>query len=281
MGYSSDKWVSPYTYTALMGALPPTGNGPQSGSISQQLRRFNGPSGGGGLGLMLRLTAQLTGDVMLEPSFIFDVPRVPLRRRRGEWRAEQLNEDGELLQSIALDVRQSCISHRVLRIRQLLSVSKGASLLVIRHHGQGCPEGAFGEPPKIEASLDRKRTSVSWKGDDRDLGNAPGIGLPRNLARRHWRTQEHSIAVPAQIHCASARRLRTFCAQGNSRPPLWTCPFDAEETVSGAEIVTRVVGQRVLKLGFLLLMGRKPAKVRWSDEAGREIGSRPHARSAR
>ena len=270
MGYSSDKWVSPYTYTALMGALPPTGNGPQSGSISQQLRRFNGPSGGGGLGLMLRLTAQLTGDVMLEPSFIFDVPRVPLRRRRGEWRAEQLNEDGELLQSIALDVRQSCISHRVLRIRQLLSVSKGASLLVIRHHGKEVLKVPFGEPPKIEASLDRKRTSVSWKGDDGIWVMLQGLdyrGIWRGVVPR---TQEHAIAVPAE----SLRKYRRLRLLGTRElaTAIVDLPFDVEETVSGAEIVTRVVGQRVLKAWVCAPDGPEAAKVRWSDEAGREIG---------
>ena len=273
MGYSSTKWVSPYTYTALMGALPPTGGGPQSSASANQSRRRAFDPKHQGIGLMLRLTIAPDKTVTLEPSFTHEVQRVPLRGC-GDWTVEQRDDNGNVLQCVTLDIRKRCRHSYPLRVRQLVSYSKGAATLAILHKGKEVFTEDFGDPPKIEAGIDAvdDKFEITWDGDEDVWVLVQGRdarGVWRGLTPR---TQERTIAISrADVARRRFDRLRLLAVRRLATAAI-DLRYKAPEVVSRADIVVRVVAPHVLKAWIVGDDGMEPAEVRWSTELGAGIG---------
>lgn len=273
MGYSSADWVSPYTYAALMGALPPTGAGPQSSSTARQVRRRRYDPRRRGMGLMLRLTLAPDGTVILEPSFTHEVERIPLQGC-GKWTVKQRDEKGDVLQCANLNIRKPHRRCYPLRVRQLVSRREDAATLAILCEGKEVLVEPFGDPPPLKAHLHTAgdHIEVTWTSEKGAWALLQGLdrrGIWRGLAPR---TQQRHITLSrAELAKRRYARLRLLAVRKLATAAV-DLPYDPPEVVSNADIVTRAVAPGVLKAWVVGDDGTEPAQVRWSDEFGAEIG---------
>jgi hypothetical protein len=272
MGYSGSDWTSPYTYTALMGALPPTGGAPIGSSVSHAMlrrvtdRRHEGP------GLLLRCTIHTDGTVEIEPSFTHEVRTVPLRGKSA-WRVEQRSSSGEVLSCVPLTVRTRCAC-RPLRVRQLIPRTPKADTLALVHKGKDVLVEPFGEPPRVEAKLHaaEKSIEISWTGELGIWVVVQGLdqqGVWRGLAGR---TQERTIRLDAAtIRKRRYRKIRLLAVQ-KLATTIIDLPYDPPPTVAEATIITKVVAPGVIKGWIVGDDGPERAELVWTDEHGAEIG---------
>jgi hypothetical protein len=273
MGYSSADWVSPYTYSALIGALPATGGGPQSSATSRNILRRRSDAKRRGMGLMLRLTLAPDGTMRLEPSFTYEVQRVPLHGC-GKYTVEQRNEKGEVLQCVTLKIREPCRRCHTLRIRQLVSRSDDATTLAILCEGNEVLVEPFGDPPPLEAHLHTvdDHLEINWTSEEGVWVLVQGLDLHGVWRGLIPRTQQRHISLPrADLAKRRYNRLRILAVLKLATASI-DLNYDPPAVVSNAEIITRVVAPGVLKAWVVGHDGSEPAQVRWFDEFGAEIG---------
>ena len=278
MGYSGIDWVSPYTYAALMSALPPTGGGPVGSSTSRAMLRRRSDPERQGMGLLLRLTIAPDDTVRLEASFTHEVRRVPLQGC-GKWQVVQRNGKGEVLQCVTLRIREDCDGcRRTRRVRQLLSRSTGAETLAIVHEGKDVLVEPFGDPPKVEAQLhgEKDRLEVRWTSAEAAANDIQvlvqgldPLGVWRGLAPR---TRQQRIMLPrAALTKRRYRKLRLLAVRKLATVAI-DLPYEPAAVTAAAQIIVRVVAPGVLKAWVVGDDGVEPAQLRWSDEFGAEIG---------
>jgi hypothetical protein len=272
MGYSNSTWTSPYTYTALMGALPPTGGGPSLSSTSRQMVRRRGEAKQG-MGLFLRLTIGPDDHVELEPSFTHEAAAVPLAGR-SDWHVEQRDAQGEVLSCIALNVPRSCRCRRSRRVRQLISRSVDAERLAVVHDGEDVLVEPFGAPPEVTATAKAAgdNIDVQWNGDDDIWVIVQGLdraGTWRGLAPR---TQAPQIALPTSaLQKRGFSKLRLLAVRGLTTAVV-DLRFATPGVVASSTIVTRLVAPRLLKAWVVADDGPDFATVVWSNEHGAQLG---------
>jgi hypothetical protein len=273
MGYSNPTWTSPYTYAALMGALPPTGGGPSPDFAPHQMIRRRTGVAEQGMGLFLRLTIGPDDDVKLEPSFTHESVAIPLARH-GDWHVEQRTNEDDVLSCVALKVPRACRCRRRRRVRQLIPHSVGAETLAVVHDGKDVLVEPIGSPPEVTATAKAagENIDVKWSGEKDAWVLVQGrdrAGIWRGLAPR---TQARRIALPSStLHKRGFSKLRLLAVRGLATA-IVDLPLATESNVASSTIITRMIAPGVLKAWVVAEDGPDVATVIWSDEHGAQLG---------
>ncbi len=184
MGYSGGDWVSPYTYKALMGAIPVSGGGAAFSTADGRRRddgewiRVKQPK------LFLRLDIDRDGGVELDPSFHFPAHPRPRGSVTTDYRIEFVGEESEILSSTCLyaddlDCGGDCGcgcgcddgGHgKAVRIRQAVPYPPGAARMRLTRCDETVEEWSIPEAPEVEVEVecddrekyDRSEVMIRW-----------------------------------------------------------------------------------------------------------------------
>lgn len=284
MGYSSPKWVSPYTYSALMGHLAAVDGGAVIGSdaspvpmLRRQLGRRQPEQA-----LFLRLTMDLHGKFTAEPSYTHEVKTVPVQRP-SEYAVELRDVKGEVISRNPLNIRNECYCRisQARKIRQIVSLKPEAVTLAVLHKGQEVFCAPLGAAPDIIAEIVKSADNmieVHWKPNSKEetsqiwtiVQGLDSGGIWRGLSLR---TCDNRIllnaAIMKQKHIGKLRLLATETLSTK----VIDLNYEPEEQVGAtANIVVKLVAPNVFKAWVIGEDGPEVAKVVWCDEKGSEIG---------
>ncbi len=165
MGYSSGKWVSPYTYTGLMGEFP-SSSGLGSGSAMAMLR---GASSGSPFRvqddewnraetetLFLGFTVERDGTVRRRPSFHFAAVRSAPKGRRTRFLVELRDAEGRVLscQPLHEDCKHCRGECWPKRLRDAVPFPDGAKKLAVVRDDEVLYEEDIPDPPDVQVTCE-------------------------------------------------------------------------------------------------------------------------------
>jgi len=290
MGYSSNDWISPYTYAALFAK-----GDPLPGSSERSLALLFGR---GGLGmsdrqavraraewrkerapvLFLRVRANGKG-VEVEPSFSYDAFRRPVGPV-SDYEVHVLDEDKEVLACTQLERRcGACGDCGPVDLKGEVPLRGDPRFLVIRLNGEDIETLEFESPIKFDCDWKQSKDGsiqLSWTPDDekreawylvqwQDLD-----GTWRGLAPR---TRNRKAVIPKRYRWATAGslRLRILAVELLTTS---SCEFEIETKASNPSIAMTCY-QTHATVGVLAtdVLGRQlPSHhLTWHDEHGAQI----------
>ncbi len=247
MGYSPNRWISPYTYKALMSRIPATfGVGPARGEEDQgDWIKIKQPV------LFLRLTVERGNKVALAPCFQYRAYPQPQGEIPTTYVAEQRDCSGRVLKHACLSTdahggpcdAQHDAQHRSwpLHIRQGIPFDPKAARLIIYDGDERIYEQAIEAAPAVQLQVGddpaapRERLLLRWSASGRDCSDEhiwylvqwrDGHGTWRGLAPR---TQVSQLAVPKALFAnqqtyalrvLASTGLATGMALWESAPPI-------------------------------------------------------------
>lgn len=295
MGYSSgDMWVSPYTYTGLMGKFPassglssPAARRAMRLLATQEIPRPRRPQGplevkpGMRPHLFFRLSIDRERKVELEPSFHFDaLDRAAPRTKPSGFRIELLDDHGNVL--VCRDIGTDCFhcgpSCWPKRFVGQVPFPPSSRRVVVREGDTVVFEHLIEEAPHVKARVERRDAEVVLRWDA-DKGGDDLTFLPQWLDRNGvWRglaprTRAHELAI-AKGHAALRRatRIRVLATRRVATGAA-EIGITAEAKPEG-EIQIEVRGD--LLYGSVASAGGgtdEGAELAWYDEHGAEIGT--------
>ncbi|MPZ53754.1 MAG: hypothetical protein GEU79_13655 [Acidimicrobiia bacterium] len=166
MGYSGGDWVSPYTYKALMGAIPiPDAGGAafSTARASVPRRRDNEWIRVKQPKLFLRLDIDRTGNVVVHPSFHFPAHPRPLPSTPTDYTIEFVDEEQRVLSSTCLNTDDDCCcgcgcgegaTCRSVRIRQAVAFPTDAKEMRLLRCDELVDSWPIPDPPHVEVEVD-------------------------------------------------------------------------------------------------------------------------------
>lgn len=175
MGYSPNDWISPYTYKALMSAIPTSVSG-GSGELAaaavaapdrdSEWIPVKQPK------LFLRLVVDPDGQADLEHSFHFDARPRPTGTVPTDYSVELLGPKRERLSSTCLFADEvgcgcSCADDSTMRFRQAVSFRASARWMRLVRRGNAVAEWPIPDPPRVhvDCDLDDDDVTVRWEID--------------------------------------------------------------------------------------------------------------------
>ncbi|MEO4000390.1 M66 family metalloprotease [Mesorhizobium sp. CAU 1732] len=232
MGYSGDRWISPYTYKALMSRIPESFaiagadiasvSASELGASALRASRIKDDRGSWipikQPQLFLRMDIQRDRSVTLHPCFHF--PARPRWRgtEKTEFLLELHDEKGTILRSACLYTDEAgcgCGCHGStwpLKIRQAVAFDDRAAVLVLYECEKEVARWPISSPPKVSIEVagaddrERKNIVVSWDVDETKGRGSDAVwylvqwrdrfGTWRGLAPR---TQKTELTVPKRI----------------------------------------------------------------------------------
>lgn len=299
MGYSGNKWISPYHYKKLMSRLPPVA-GPSAGPAAEREDRgdwikIKQPK------LFLNLHIARDHHVHAKAAFVFPAYPQPHGPRRTEYTAELQDEHGHMLRHACLWASShgpACAcgggeSSWPLHIRQAIAFHpRAVKLVIVACDGKPVYTQDVGKAPEVRVDVhgadDRQQTNlqVSWRSEGtqetwylvqwRDaLGTWRGAGP---------RTRKTELTVPKSlfgrqrkvaIRVLASAGLATGSAQWEGSLALPDAPPGAAMKLGLAGVPPDASGAVPLGRSLQLWVEHGPARpeVRWYDARGAQIGS--------
>jgi hypothetical protein len=208
MGYSDGEWVSPYTYKALLAAVPVDGDGGAATAArsAPATRADNEWLRGKQPLLCVRLDIARDGEVELQPSFAFPARPRPSGTIETDYAIEMVDGAGHVLTSTCLFAAETGCGcdcgegprGRALRIRQAVPFPAGAARMRLARCEQTVEEWEIPDPPEVDVDVEcpdddgpdvetgdeRSEPTVTIKWKIRDKAKKPGKGY-RSLIQ--WR----------------------------------------------------------------------------------------------
>lgn len=312
MGYSSNKWISPYTYKALMSRVPDTFGAAAGAAAASESglpqRRFQDRGDWIKLKqprLFLNMAIDRTRSVKLKPAFHFLAYPQAHGHKRTDFVAELQDENGNALKHACLfasDHGRPCgCAHGLwpLKIRQAISFHPKAVRLLIYECDKVVYEQAIPAPPTVRLTvsdadnLEQKTLGLQWQalaggGDEKALWYL----VQWRDARGTWRgcaarTQKTSLRVPkALFGRQQAIALRVLASSGIATGEgLWEGTLRLPPRETGRDLRISLVGVAAGATGSLpvppfLRMAvsgftgalAERQYLRWYDSQGAEIG---------
>lgn len=162
MGYSANDWVSPYTYKALMGAIPGDGS---AGSALSTVTAVPGRHDGEWIRqkqpkLFLKLDIGRDGDVTLHPSFHFPALPRPVGTVATDYAIEFVDDADQVLSRTCLytdDTECGCSRYdgaEATKIRQAVPFPARAQRMRLLRCDDLIEEWPIGDPPDVDADVD-------------------------------------------------------------------------------------------------------------------------------
>jgi hypothetical protein len=312
MGYSGSRWISPYTYKALMSRIPETFAGASAGfAASSTATRERAEDRGCWIPmklpqLFLRLDIHRDRTVDFRPAFHFSAHPRPHGTKPTDFLVELQDDKGRVLRSACLyaeDAGCGCSCHACgwpVQIRHAVAFDHRARTLVLYDCEKEIGKWPIPSPPKVsvdvsgESDPERTEVEISWHADvskNQDRGKLwylvqwrDQLGIWRGLAPR---TQKTQLVVPKAIFKGerlSAIRVLASSGiatgegswEGEVRPPR-------DAPTGGVEIVLSGIGTpgpgahalpRILRAMLLAGAGAiaPGASLRWFDGKGAELG---------
>lgn len=311
MGYSGNRWISPYTYKALMSRLPEVGGGAAAAAFIESRapgRRDHGewikrkhPH------LFLHLTIGRDRSVHFLPAFHFPVFPQAHGHTPTDFVVELLDDSGQVLKSACLyagrhEAGCGCDGRWPVRIHQAVSFDPKAAKLVIYECDKMIYEQAIPAPPTVEVGCKgaddpgATHLTLQWNAStpegtsDKDLWHL----VQWRDARGTWRgaalrTQETSLRVPRRLFGKQQKiALRVLATSGIATGEgLWEGELiharpqrspDGDLRVHLAGVPSKGSGSwplpAVVRVGILNATGQTvpKARVRWYNARGAEIG---------
>ncbi|HRO57724.1 MAG TPA: M66 family metalloprotease, partial [Burkholderiaceae bacterium] len=163
MGYSGGRWISPYTYKALMSRIPEFAAGAAADAAFAAGRRpeprgdwiaIKQPT------LFLRFDILRDRSVRFQPAFHFDARPRPHGAEKTEFSIELLDEKGELLRTACLYVDETgcgCSCHGAgwpVKIRHAIAFDPRARSMVLAECEKELQRWPIPEPPKVSIDVD-------------------------------------------------------------------------------------------------------------------------------
>lgn len=223
MGYSGGRWISPYTYKALMSRIPESFDAAGAAFSASELgaasRRTGEPRGSWipvkQPHVFLRLDIARDRRARLQASFGFDARPRPHGHRRTDFHVEWVDEHGRVLRRACLHAESNgcgcgCGGFPV-RVRQAVAFDARARELVLYECDKELQRWKVDEPPKVELDVgghdDPKadRLELRWKIHAADGRARDCWALVQwRDARGTWRgaaprTQADRLAVPKRL----------------------------------------------------------------------------------
>lgn len=227
MGYSGNRWISPYTYKALMSRIP------QAFGATAAARQASGAEIATATArpplprgrwipikqpqLFLRLDIARDRSVQMQASFWFDARPRPVGDRRTDFGVEFLDAKGQVLRHARLYAGGAgcgcgCADTTwPLRIRQALAFDPNARTMVLYECDKPVQQWPIGEPPKVELSVrghdepKARQLDLGWKVSGAEAG-AGGRWFLVHWRDAHgtWRgvaprTQAQRMEVPKHL----------------------------------------------------------------------------------
>jgi hypothetical protein len=311
MGYSGDRWISPYTYKALMSRIPET-FGADGASVFASFA--GGSRRGGDRGcwipikqpkLFLRLDIDRDRSVRLQPAFHFPARPRPHGNKPTDFILELQDGKGRVLRQSCLFSDNSCCGGCCpggswpLRIRQAIAFDPAACSLVLYECDEEIYRWPISAPPVVRLGIhrdvDRQSADIEigWQawmpGDEQscDLWYlvqwCDRFGTWRGLAPR---TRETRLVVPKRIFSGERRSMiRVLASAGIATgEAVWEGTIVQADQAPGPPATVALVGIEppaagaiaigsVLRASLLTGSGAtvSGAGLRWYDGKGGEI----------
>lgn len=241
MGYSPGRWISPYTYKALMSAVPVTSSaGPAEAFSAASAEAFSAaPASARYDGewipikqpvLFVRLDIDREGSATLEHAFHFEARPRPAGSVETSYSVVFLDGDKRPLSSACLYADASgcgcgCDDAAPLRIRQAVAFPEGARTMLLLRCQETVERWPIPDPPNVEVGCERDEAAitVSWEIDggsdnDRDVEYWSLVqwrdhaGTWRGCAPR---TRERTLAIPLSVFRATREvTIRVLVSSG-------------------------------------------------------------------
>jgi hypothetical protein len=302
MGYSPSEWISPYTYKALMSAIPTPASGASAEFAAVAVADRDSewipvkqPK------LFLRLDVERDGNVRLGPSFQFDARPRPTGTVPTDYSVEFHGPERERLSSTCLfaaDVGCGCScgdDKSGARFRQAVTFPPTAKWMLLLRCDEVVAEWPIPDPPRVYVECDHESddryVTVRWKIDP---GGDPGETEYWSLVQWRdrfgdWRgcaprTRERELVVPRSVFGATRGAvIRVLVTSGMATgvgecsgewgaPPQPYTPEAPRVVIASA----RVAGARVelpTTVRAAVVGGRAGAggRMRWFREGGGEL----------
>ncbi len=241
MGYSGGRWISPYTYKALLSRIPETfGAAAPAGFAAASARSAALPDVRGDWiarkqpQLFLRMDIHRDRSVDFRPAFCFPALPRPHGTEATEFLVELHDAGGNVLRSACLHADGAgcgCNCHAggwPLRIRHAIAFDPSARKLVLYECDKQIGEWPIPDPPKVSVDVggntDREcdDIDVQWHAQGHGDGDDEGLwylvqwrdrfGTWRGLAPR---TQDTRLIVPKRIFKGERRSaIRVLASSG-------------------------------------------------------------------
>jgi hypothetical protein len=305
MGYSGNKWISPYHYKKLMSKLPATAGpfaGPSAGPGAAPEREDRGdwikikqPK------LFLNLHIERDHHVHAKPAFVFPAYPQPHGPRRTGFTAELLDGQGRRLRHACLWAsahRPACecdggASDWPLHIRQAIGFHpRAATLVILDCDGKPIYRQEVGKAPAVRVEVhgadDRQQPHllVRWHAEGAQdacylVQWRDAFGTWRGAGRR---TRKTELAVPKSLFGRQRKVAIRVLASGGlaTGMAVWEGELDVPDTPPGVSMQLGLAGvpagasgpvplQRSLRLW--VAHGAARPEVRWYNARGAQIGS--------
>ncbi|NLD68525.1 MAG: hypothetical protein GX644_06880, partial [Limnobacter sp.] len=252
MGYSGGRWISPYTYKALMARIPDFVSGASADAAMAAGRR---PEPRGSWipmkqpALFLRLDILRNRSVRFAPAFHFDARPRPHGSEKTGFSIELLDAKDELLRSACLYVDETgcgcaCSGGWPVRIRHAIAFDSRARTLVLLECDKEIGRWPIPDPPKLSVRVEgadsrdnelRLRWDVHGERDGEDGSHwflvqwRDRRGTWRGVAPR---TRKRSLAVPKRLFGGQAEvALRVLASSGIATGSVqWEGPIQQPDT---------------------------------------------------
>lgn len=312
MGYSGGRWISPYTYKALMSRIPETFDGASAALSARaeavflpaRLREDRGcwipikqPQ------LFLRLDINRDRSVHFRTSFHFDARPRPHDPDKSEFNIELLDGDGLLLRSACLYADSSgcgcsCGTGWPVKIRHAIAFDPRARTLVLYECDKELQRWPIPNPPKVtvdvigETESNQTEIEIQWRAYAESANRDDFWYLVQWRDRRGtWRgvaprTQRNSLRVPKRLFKGDRVAVRVLASSGIATGlGLWEGSVTPPPARRGAAVEISLVGVETRKEGAHPVPGVLRAvahetsgeavpgtSLRWYDSRGAEIG---------
>ena len=305
MGYSGGPmWVSPYTYTGLMGAFPVSSGISPASSAFRSLRAAHVPRSSGDWTwsdrewrrrkmplLFLGLEIDRERNVQLRPSFGFEALSPPGLSKRTRFTVELQDPDGHVLTCHGL--RNDCKHCRAgcwpKRIRDAIPLPDGSSKLVILEDGKAIHEEEIPDPPTVKLrcrQTQKGEIHLEWSTDQDEGGDLWYIVHWLDDDGETWRgaaprTQERKMTLSARQFAHRGLLCFRVLATNGLATGVGTCeleqpppPLPSVEILPVGTWPTEDMPTRLVTVAVVDEWGRTASDpdIRWYDEGGSEIG---------
>jgi hypothetical protein len=305
MGYSPNDWISPYTYKAVMSAIP--GSAMSSAALRRDRAAFGPAERSEWIAvkqpkLFLRLDIHREGPV-LHPSFHFDArPRITTGIET-DYVLEQRDEEGRVLRSACLRAEAAGCGCGCgddgsfpVRIRHAVSFDPRASLLVLLDCDDEFGRWEVPPPPEVRVECrpdedDSKMMWLYWEVEGAGAAVDDGgdvwslvqwrdrLGTWRGITPR---LRDNRLRVPRRIAAMGGEVHYRVLVTTGIATGIGTCDEDCDETPPPPGDPPKVVlvgtrgGQQTQELprvvtATTLLAGEHGGRLRWYDQRGGEL----------
>lgn len=305
MGYSGNRWISPYTYKGLMSRIPEQ-FGAASASFSEGASRPQPEDRGDWIKrkqphLFLNILIERDRSVTVKPAFHFLAFPQPRGARKTDFSVELVDANGKVLKRACLygDTHGcGCECEWPQRIRQAMSFHPAAARLRVFECDEVLYERDIGKTPEVRLEVagadqrDQPFLTLKWDArcpgsDDKDFWYLVQWRDPKGTWRGAApRQQVPTLRVPKSLfRRQQAIALRVLASSGIATgQALWEGSIELPPRTPG-DVVVGVAGLPARPAGavavgpFLRATVDAPsgaagadAQVRWYDRRGVEIG---------